>query len=83
MRNTGWVGMIRTIEATIDQKGHISLSEPVTLSSSCSALVLILDEKPLIRLNEESLLREAALAEDWDRPEEDEAWQHFQEVQKY
>lgn len=33
--------MIRTIEATIDQKGHISLSAPVKLSSSCRALVLI------------------------------------------
>ena len=65
--------MIRTIEATIDQKGHISLSEPVNLSSSCRALVLILDE--------EALLSEASLAEDWNRPEEDEAWQHLQEVQ--
>ena len=65
--------MIRTIEATIDQKGHVSLSEPVNLSSSCRALVLILDE--------EALLSEASLAEDWNRPEEDEAWQHLQEVQ--
>lgn len=73
--------MIRTIEATIDQKGHINLSEPVKLSSSCRALVLILDEEPLIHVNEESLLSEAALAEDWNRPEEDEAWQHLQEVQ--
>ncbi|MCR4321929.1 MAG: hypothetical protein NUV74_16540 [Candidatus Brocadiaceae bacterium] len=73
--------MIRTIDATIDQKGHIRLSEPVNLSSSCRALVLILDEEPLIRVNEEALLSEASLAEDWNRPEEDEAWQHLQEVQ--
>jgi len=73
--------MIRTIEATIDQKGHISLSEPVKLSSSCRALVLILDEEPLIHVNEEALLSESALAEDWNRPEEDEAWQHLQGVQ--
>jgi len=73
--------MIRTIEATIDQKGHVSLSEPVKLSSSCRALVLILDEEPLIQVNEEALLSEASLAEDWNSPEEDEAWQHLQEVQ--
>ena len=73
--------MIGTIEATIDQKGHISMSEPVKLSSSCRALVLILDEEPLIHVNEEALLSESALAEDWNRPEEDEAWQHLQEVQ--
>ncbi len=73
--------MIRTIEATIDPKGHINLSEPVKLSSSCRALVLILDEEPLIQVNEEALLSEASLAEDWNRPEEDEAWQHLQKVQ--
>lgn len=27
-----------------------------------------------------ALLSEAALAEDWNRPEEDEAWKHLQEV---
>ncbi|MDR4496844.1 MAG: hypothetical protein MRK02_02795 [Candidatus Scalindua sp.] len=73
--------MIRTIEATIDQKGHISLSEPVKLTSPCRALVTILEEKPLIHVNEEALLSEAALSEDWNRPEEDEAWQHLQKAQ--
>jgi len=73
--------MIRTIEATIDEKGHVDLSEPVKLPSSCRALVMILEEKPSIHANEEALLSEAALAEDWDRPEEDEAWQHLQKVQ--
>lgn len=28
--------------------------------------------------NELALLSETALAEDWNRPEEDEAWQHLQ-----
>lgn len=73
--------MIRTIEATIDTKGHVNLSEPVKLSSSCRALVMILEEKPLTLVNEEALISEAALAKDWNRPEEDEAWQHLQEVQ--
>ncbi len=73
--------MIRTIEATIDKKGRINLSKPVKLSSSCRVLVTILDEKTLPHVNEEALLSEATLAEDWNRPEEDEAWQHLQEVQ--
>lgn len=72
--------MIRTIEATIDPKGNINLSEPVNLPSSRRALVTILEEGPSIHINEEALLSEAALAEDWNRPEEDEAWQHLQGV---
>ena len=31
--------------------------------------------------DEAALLSEAALAEDWDRPEEDAAWSHLQPVQ--
>ncbi|MGE3887221.1 MAG: hypothetical protein AB7H81_12370 [Vicinamibacterales bacterium] len=40
----------------------------------------ILDERPVDRPSETALLSEAALAEDWSRPEEDEAWKHLQEV---
>jgi len=40
------------------------------------ALVTILEEKPYP--HETALLSEAALAEDWDRPEEDAAWSHLQ-----
>ena len=31
------------------------------------------------KLNQEALLSEAALAEDWNRPEEDAAWAYLQE----
>jgi hypothetical protein len=34
------------------------------------------EEKPEVA--DTVLLSEAALGEDWDRPEEDEAWQHLQ-----
>jgi len=40
------------------------------------ALVTILDEAPII--HETALLSEAALAEDWNRAEEDAAWAHLQ-----
>ena len=44
------------------------------------ALVTILDERPTDRPAETALLSEAALAEDWESAEEDEAWKHLQEV---
>lgn len=63
--------MIRTIEATIDEHGGVVLQEAVALSAPRRALVTILEEEP--HSNETALLSEAALAEDWNRPEEDTA----------
>jgi len=42
---------------------------------------MILEERPVVGVPESALLSEAALAEDWNRPEEDEAWLHLQQVQ--
>jgi hypothetical protein len=69
--------MIRTVEAIIDEKGQVSLLEPVHPASARRALVIILEEDPVA---ETALLSEAVLAEDWNRPEEDEAWAHLQSV---
>ena len=68
--------MIRTIEATIDQDGRVHLSEPVQLSKARRAIVTILEEEPRA-IPSTALLSEESLAKDWDRPEEDEAWSHF------
>lgn len=68
--------MIRTVEATIDERGTVLLREAVTLTGARRALVTILEEEPYS--NATALLSEAALAEDWDRPEEDAAWSHLQ-----
>jgi hypothetical protein len=70
--------MIRTIEAVIDAQGKIRLAEPVRLPSPRRALVTILEDEPVLPADEISLLSEAALAEDWNRAEEDEAWAHLQ-----
>ena len=70
--------MIRTVEAIIDEQGNVRLLEPVHPSTVRRALVTILEERPVARVSESALLSEAALAEDWNRPEEDEAWAHFQ-----
>ncbi|MBM4042261.1 MAG: hypothetical protein FJ290_27525, partial [Planctomycetes bacterium] len=68
--------MIRTVEGIIDEQGHVCLAESIKLSGPRRALVMILDEPPTA--HETALLSEAALAEDWNRPEEDEAWSHLQ-----
>ena len=70
--------MPRTVDAVIDEKGNIRLQEKVELRTARRALVTILDEEPSHTASETALLSEAALAEDWNRPEEDEAWSHLQ-----
>lgn len=69
--------MIRTIEAIIDGQGRVQLLEPVQLAAPRRALVTVLDEPPRTA-SETALVSEAALAEDWNRPEEDSAWAHLQ-----
>jgi len=73
--------MIRTVEAVIDEQGNVRLLEPVRLPSSRRALVTILEDRPGAGNAESALLSEAALAEDWNRPEEDEAWSFLHQVQ--
>jgi hypothetical protein len=72
--------MSRTFEATIDPKGRVVLHETVTLDSKRRALVTILDEAPKTEISETALLSERSLAEDWNTPEEDAAWQHLAEL---
>jgi hypothetical protein len=73
--------MIQTVEAVIEQNGQVYLLEAVRLTASRRALVTILEEEPVIPVSETALLSESALAEDWLRPEEDEAWSHLQLAQ--
>lgn len=71
--------MVRTVEAVIDERGNIRLLESVQFSGSRRALVMILDESPAAAVHDTALLSESALAEDWNRPEEDAAWSHLQQ----
>lgn len=71
--------MIRTIEAIIDEQGNVKLLEPVSLPAMRRALVTILEDAPVISVNETALLSEPALAKDWNRPEEETAWSHLQQ----
>ena len=70
--------MLQTVEAVVDEKGNVRLLEVVRLTAAHRALVTILDEAPARRVPEAALLGEQALAEDWNRPEEDAAWSHLQ-----
>jgi len=67
---------MRTVEAVIESNGDVRLVEPVRLAGPSRALVTILEEPSLA--HEAALLSERALAEDWNRAEEDAAWAHLQ-----
>ena len=73
--------MIQTIEAVIDEQGKVQLLQNVHLPQVRRALVTILEEEPTTAVSETAILSEAALAEDWNRPEEDEAWSYLQSEQ--
>jgi hypothetical protein len=70
--------MFRTLEAVIDEHGNVRLLEPIALPAPQRALVTVLEEASAMHVPETALLSEAALAEDWNRPEEDAAWSHLQ-----
>ena len=76
--------MIRTLEAVIDENGDVRLLEEIHLPTSRHALVTVLEDEPLGHLAETALLSEVALAEDWNRPEEeDTAWNHLQRLDSF
>jgi len=69
--------MIQTVEAVIDARGQVRLLGVVTVDAPRRALVTVLEE-PAAVPGEAALLAEPALAEDWSKPEEDEAWAYLQ-----
>ena len=70
--------MIRTLEGVIDEQGNVRLLKSLELSRACRALVTVLDERPVPPVAGNTFLSEPALTEDWNRPDEDEAWAHLQ-----
>lgn len=69
--------MIRTVEAIFEADGRVRLLEQVRVPRARRALLTILDEPAEEEVNSSALLSEPAL-DDWNRPEEDEAWSHLQ-----
>jgi len=69
--------MIRSFEGRIDDQGRVQLPRAAPADAGKRAIVTIVD-KTDGHASEVTLLSEAALAEDWNRPEEDAAWSHLQ-----
>ena len=72
--------MIQTLEAVIDERGSVRLLEAIQLPAARRALVTVLEDEPVAHPAETALLSEAALAKDWNRPEEDAARAYLQQV---
>ena len=72
--------MIHTVEALIDPTGVVRLLKPLHPKVTTRALVTVLDEDSDVQRHETALLSEMALAEDWNRPQEDEAWAYLQQA---
>jgi hypothetical protein len=66
--------MLQTIEVEIDRDGRIHPVDPVARLPAGRGLLTLLTPPA----EETALLAESSLAEDWLRPEEDEAWAHLQ-----
>ncbi len=67
--------MLRTLEAILEPDGHLRFREDLALRTPHRVLVTLLDEPAA---DETLLLAEPALAEDWLKPEEEDAWAHLQ-----
>ncbi len=71
--------MLETIEAIVDEKGSVRFLENVHFDKPRRVLITILkDDEPFDERWSSALLSEPALAKDWNRPEEDDAWAHLQ-----
>jgi hypothetical protein len=70
--------MMRSYNARIDSNGQVHLLEPAHLHGPCKAVVTVLE--PTTEETDGALLKfaESSLSNDWERPEEDEAWAHLQ-----
>ena len=69
---------MQTVQAVIEKNGKVHLLENVQISRPRRALVTILEDEAFDEIpNITDLLSEQALATDWNRPEEDEAWAHL------
>lgn len=72
--------MLKTFEGIIDKDGKLKTFENLKLSKSHRVIITILNEEPDDEKFDLALLSEAALAKDWDRPEEDEAWSYLAQL---
>ena len=72
--------MLQAVEGIIDEEGKLRILGKVNLPKSRRVIITILDEEPSDEIYNLALLSEDALARDWARPEEDEAWSHLAQL---
>ncbi len=71
--------MLKTVEAILERDGSLRLREKMRFSRARRVLVTFLDDdSDATESQNSSILSESTLSTDWNRPEEDEAWQHLQ-----
>ena len=78
--------MPKTVEVVVGEDGSIQLPASITLKKDQRVLVTILEEGDGSEQDSETepspgetaVLSEEALAKDWTRDEEEEAWKHLQ-----
>jgi len=70
--------MVHTVRALVEVDGSVRLLERVIVSRPTQAFLLILGDDQEASSDETLLLSEAALSQDWARPEEDAAWSFLQ-----
>ncbi len=69
--------MLQTVEAITDEKGLLKILDPIKLPKLRRVIITILNDEPDEENFNSALLSEDALAKDWLRSEEDEAWSHL------
>ena len=73
---------MKTVHAILNKDGTYELAEPLEFSSDRQHVLVTLvgkdDEASVGGVSDTALASEAALARDWLRTEEDEAWKHLQ-----
>ena len=65
--------MRATVTAEVDEQGNLHPDKPLAVPPGAKVLIAVLEPGQ----RETALLSEAALAEDWNRLEEDAAWSHL------
>lgn len=72
--------MLQTFKGIIDQNGKLRITDQINLPKSRRVIITILNEEPIDEVINMALVSESALARDWERPEEDEAWSHLAQL---